>query len=202
MFSLADITTSLAGEIGKSPTPEIVSWTEPWWKMVRHAAEESKRLGMDFGCLMVPDMKQAGELDLSRKFDAGNLLVEADHNRNTHINLKLERPQVNPRSSHPFAAINHETLAEEIPVIEARKTYYKDIVVLAVPADGAVNPGDVIDLSGKMQSDGQISWDAPVGEWSIYRLGHTTTGALVFPPNGNLQLWNVIRCLRKRSIFT
>ncbi len=31
MFSLADVTTPWAGEIGNSPTPEIISWTEPWW---------------------------------------------------------------------------------------------------------------------------------------------------------------------------
>ena len=49
MFSLADITTPWAGVIGKSATPEIISWTEPWWELVRFAAEESKRLGMDFG---------------------------------------------------------------------------------------------------------------------------------------------------------
>ncbi len=182
MFSLADITTSLAGEIGKSPTPEIVSWTEPWWKMVRHAAEESKRLGMDFGMFNGPGYETSG----------GNWITPAHSMQeicwskqtitgNTHINLKLERPQVNPRSSHPFAAINHETLAEEIPIIPARKSYYKDIAILAIPAEGVVNPHDVIDLSGKMQGDGQIVWDAPAGEWAIYRIGHTTTGALVFP---------------------
>ena len=44
MFSLADITTPWAGVIEKSPTPEIIAWTEPWWKLVRYAAEESKRL--------------------------------------------------------------------------------------------------------------------------------------------------------------
>ncbi len=49
MFSLADITTPWSGVIGNSPTSEIISWTEPWWKLVRFAAEESKRLGMDFG---------------------------------------------------------------------------------------------------------------------------------------------------------
>lgn len=182
MFSLADITTSLAGEIGKSPTPELISWTEPWWKMVRHAAEESKRLGMDFGMFNGPGYETSGgswitpeksmqEICWSKQIVTGN----------THINLKLERPQVNPRSSHPFAAINHETLAEEIPVIEARKTYYKDIVVLAVPADGAVISGDVLNITVNMQSDGQLNWDAPAGKWTIYRLGHTTTGALVFP---------------------
>jgi hypothetical protein len=39
MFSLADVTTPWAGSIANSPTPDIISWTEPWCKMVRHAAE-------------------------------------------------------------------------------------------------------------------------------------------------------------------
>jgi hypothetical protein len=54
MFSLADVTTPWAGDIGKSPTPEIIAWTEPWWQLVKHAAAESKRLGMDFGMFNVP----------------------------------------------------------------------------------------------------------------------------------------------------
>jgi hypothetical protein len=62
MFSLAEITTPWAGEIGKSPTPEIISWTEPWWKMVRHAAEETKRLGMDFGMFNGPSYESSGVL--------------------------------------------------------------------------------------------------------------------------------------------
>ena len=49
MFSLADAVNPWSAIIEKSPTPELISWTEPWWKMVRFAAEESKRLGMDFG---------------------------------------------------------------------------------------------------------------------------------------------------------
>jgi len=56
MFSLADVTTPWAGDIGKSPTPEIKAWTEPWWQMVKHAAAESKRLGMDFGMFNVPGL--------------------------------------------------------------------------------------------------------------------------------------------------
>ena len=31
IFSLADTLIPWAGVIGKSPTPEVVTWTEPWW---------------------------------------------------------------------------------------------------------------------------------------------------------------------------
>src|ERR1700682_3559261 len=38
IFSLADTATPWAGMILKSPTPEIVTFTKPWWAMVQHAA--------------------------------------------------------------------------------------------------------------------------------------------------------------------
>ncbi len=60
MFSLADVTTPWACDIGKSPTPDLIAWTEPWWQLVRHAAEESKRLGMDFGMFNGPGYESSG----------------------------------------------------------------------------------------------------------------------------------------------
>src|SRR5947209_20315998 len=47
IFSLADTTTPWAGAILKSPTPQIVAFTNPWWDMVRHAASEARRLGLE-----------------------------------------------------------------------------------------------------------------------------------------------------------
>src|SRR5437867_9596621 len=49
MLTLADVTTPWSAIISKSPTPQIIEWTDPWWQLVRFAAEESKRLGMEFG---------------------------------------------------------------------------------------------------------------------------------------------------------
>ena len=49
LIALADVVNPWGEIIGKSPTPDMVSFTEPWWQMVRFAAQESKRLGMDFG---------------------------------------------------------------------------------------------------------------------------------------------------------
>lgn len=60
MFCLADTTTPWAGVIGGSPIPEIVAWTEPWWKLVRHAAAEAKRLGLDFGMHNNPGYMASG----------------------------------------------------------------------------------------------------------------------------------------------
>ena len=182
MFSLADITTPWAGKIDKSPTPEIISWTEPWWKLVRHAAEESKRLGMDFGMFNGPAYESSGgtwitpelsmqELSWSEKTIAGG----------AHINIQLQRPQVPARGHTPYPVYNGETDTVEIPEIAARKTFYKDIAVMALPATGVVDKNNVIILTDKMTSDGQLNWNTPAGQWIIYRFGHTTSGTLIQP---------------------
>ena len=182
MFHLADVTTPWAGYINKSPTPEIVSWTEPWWKMVRHAAEESKRLGMDFGMFNSPGYTTTGGKWITPELSMQEVSwSENKVNGNARININLKRPEVNPRANQHFPHHNPETGKLEKPEIPARKTYYKDIAVIAVPASGIIPKNSIIDLTSKMKVDGQIEWDAPAGEWSIYRFGHTTRGTLIQP---------------------
>ena len=182
MFSLADITTPWAAEIKNSPTPEIISWTEPWWKLVRHAAEESKRLQMEFGMFNGPSYESSGgtwitpELSMQEICWSDTLVTGT-----SHISLQLKKPAVDPRANQPFPVYNPVTDLIEKPEIAARKTYYKDIVVLAMPAKGMVAKESVIDVSGNMNAGGMLEWDAPPGEWKIYRFGHTTMGTLIQP---------------------
>jgi hypothetical protein len=182
MFHLADITTSLSAEIGNRPGPEIISRTKPWWEMVRFAAQESKRLGMDFGMFNCPGYETSGGPWITPELSMQDICwSEQVVKGNSKIRLTLRRPEVNPRANHPFPAYNRETGQEEIPVIPARKTYYKDIAVLAVPSSGIITKNSIINLTGKMQPGGELEWDVPEGEWNIYRFGHTTTGAIIFP---------------------
>jgi len=182
MFSLADITTPWAGGIEKSPTPELISWTEPWWKIVRFAAEESKRLGMDFGMFNGSGYEASGgpwiTPELSMQEICWSKVVVSG---NAQIHIHLARPVVNLTGHTPYLIHNPETGVLEILKIAARGTFYRDIAVLALPAKGMVPAREVINLIGNMRPDGTLSWDAPAGDWVIYRSGHTTTGTLIQP---------------------
>ena len=182
MFSLADVTTPWAHPIGKSPTPEIVAWTEPWWALVKHAAQESKRLGMEFGMFNGPGYETSGgswitpeltmqEVCFSQQAVAGG----------SKVKVVLDRPQVDPLAVQLFPVYNPATGLVDKPEIPARKTYYKDIAVLAMAADGVVAKDQIIDLSKQVGADGKLVWDAPPGQWVIYRFGHTTMGTLMQP---------------------
>jgi alpha-L-rhamnosidase len=45
-----------------------------------------------------------------------------------------------------------------------------------LPRNSAVPLKSIINLSGKMDADGNLNWVAPAGNWIIVRIGHTATG--------------------------
>jgi hypothetical protein len=45
-----------------------------------------------------------------------------------------------------------------------------------VPKDVAVTLENIINLTDKMDADGNLNWKAPAGNWVIVRIGHTSTG--------------------------
>lgn len=46
----------------------------------------------------------------------------------------------------------------------------------AYTADEVVDPAGIVDLTTHLGTDGTLTWDAPAGEWTVLRLGHTPTG--------------------------
>jgi hypothetical protein len=180
---LADICNPWACQIAKDPTPDIVAWTEPWWKLVKHAAVESKRLGMTMGLFNGAGYATSGGVWITPELSMQELcwsqkVVSGKH---SHMNIELSRPKVNLRANERFPAYNHKTGLIEMPEIPERATYYKDIAVLAMPARDTVLKRQVIDLTELMTPDGKLFWDVPEGDWVIYRFGHTTMGAQVQP---------------------
>jgi hypothetical protein len=182
MFSLADTTTPWAGAIAKSPTPEIVAFSDPWWGLVRHAARESARLGLDFGMHNCPGYETSGgpwmTPDLSMQVIVWS---EKPVYGPGLFRGALARPAVDPRADMPFPVYNPETGRLEKPEIPARRTFYSDIAVLAVPGDGVVAEDQVVNLTSKMGAQGELVWDVPAGTWIVYRFGSTTNGSIPQP---------------------
>jgi len=183
IFSLADTLIPWSGVILKSPTPEIVTWTEPWWEMVRHAAGECRRLGLDLllhncagcessgGTWITPELAMQEVIWSEQKVQGGK-----------RIAITLNRAVVDPHPHSQFPELYIPSLGKiAAPEVEGRKTYYRDIAVIALPSTGIPTSDQIFDLTAMMSADGQITWDVPEGEWSIYRFGHTTTGAMIQP---------------------
>jgi hypothetical protein len=78
---------------------------------------------------------------------------------------------------HPGARVNRfEEKAAFVPE--------GDIYGYATPevdAADAIAPGDVIDLTGKMQADGTLNWTPPAGNWVVLRIGYSLLGITNHP---------------------
>ena len=48
-------------------------------------------------------------------------------------------------------------------------------------ADKIIRKDSMIDLTGQMDADGVLQWDAPAGDWTVLRFGHVPTGSKVEP---------------------
>jgi hypothetical protein len=182
IFGMADVCTPWAGHIENSPNEGMLAFTDPWWKLVRHAAAEGKRLGVDVGLHNCPGYTSTGgpwitpELSMQQIFQSQTLIEGG-----TQFRGALSRPTIDPRGDMLFPMINKQTGVLEKPIIEGRKTYWQDIAVLATPAEGVIGRDQIIDLTEKMAADGTLEWTPPAGKWLVYRFGHTTMGALTQP---------------------
>ncbi len=54
-----------------------------------------------------------------------------------------------------------------------------------MPSGPFVDPSTVVDISDSMNEQGQLNWQAPAGDWNVFRIGHTTNGTENHPaPDG------------------
>lgn len=49
------------------------------------------------------------------------------------------------------------------------------------PCKAAVDPDEVVPLTGRMDSTGHLTWNVPAGEWTIFRLAVRSTGVTTRP---------------------
>ncbi|WP_334319150.1 glycosyl hydrolase [Termitidicoccus mucosus] len=152
LFQLVSTATDRYPPVANTYSRGIDYFNEKWWELVRHSAAEAKRLGLELG------MHNCIGWSVS-----GGPWIQPE-NAMQHVvwsETKISGPRrFTGYLSQPAAKLN----------------YYNDIAVLLVP-DGEPAPKDMIDISGKMQADGKIICEIPKGSYTIYRFGHTPTGA-------------------------
>jgi hypothetical protein len=183
MCNLGDCCTPWPYEIGHGLNPDMVPYvSDSWWKLVRHAAVESRRLGLDFGIHNCPGYESNGGPWITPELSMQEIcFTQTPAAGPGKVHVVLPRPTVDPRANMPFPIYNADKNRVEKPEIPARKTYYRDIAVLAIPATSVVPKEQVIELTDRLAEDGTLDWEVPEGKWTVYRFGHTTMGALVQP---------------------
>ena len=58
---------------------------------------------------------------------------------------------------------------------------YKPVGDTGFAPDEVVSRDGLVDLTGRLGTDGKLNWDVPAGDWTILRVGHTPTGRTNHP---------------------
>lgn len=134
--------------------PRVQIGNDKWKELMRFAMDECDRLGLSFGTHNCPGWSSSAAPYVKPEDSMQKLLwTELKASGPGRVSMKIAQPEVDPKWN-----------------------YYRDIAVLALPDRPEVALDDVIDLSGRVDAQGTLRWDAPAGEWVILRFGHTTNG--------------------------
>ena len=178
---------NLAGPEHKCDTPPgPVNYLGPaWLDLVKHAASESARLGLELGMQNCAGWATTGgpwikPAQAMQKLVSSEAVVDGGR----RVEEKLPQPEVSlgyyrdiavfaiPASlDNGFRVQEWESKAGQRGGYAGRQPDLK-----ALPKDAAIPLESILDVSQCLQQDGTLVWDAPPGRWKVLRLGHTPTG--------------------------
>ena len=144
--------------------------SDPYVEGIAHAIEEATRLDLELGVIISSGWNAGGSWVKPEHATMGLFRSSTIANGPGSFNQKLEFPEL-PEEYGRLGPALIQRDENGLPV------FYKDIAVIAVPADAEnVELNRVIDLTEKMNSDGILNWEVPEGEWKITRYVCTNTG--------------------------
>ena len=158
---------------------------QEWLELMEFAASEAKRLGLKLGFHNCAGWSTMGGPWIEPE-EASQQLVStvAKVDGGKRIEIKLAQPEIKLDFYRDI-----EVLAYPTPKNEEYRVHHwpqksgqsgcrsgRQPELNACPADAAVPLKRIVDVSRYMSKDGTLVWDAPEGNWTIFRLGHTPTG--------------------------
>ena len=132
-----------------------VEWLSPEWRaLYRHAVREAKRLNIEIGFNLAGGWTMMGPWVTPDK--AMKKVVQSE-----------------------LIVIGSSTFTGKLVQPETVDDYYHDVWVQAFKVDRATKVVDIrtaIDLTDRMKSGGELSWEVPEGDWLVLRTRYTLTG--------------------------
>jgi len=156
-----------------------------WLELFKFAAEEAERLGLELAFHNGPGWSSSGGPWVTPEMAMQEVVFsEVNHQGGKPFHARLPQPPTKldyyrdiavlafptPKVSERINSLDYKTLSGKV-----RNRLMPD--TKEIPADAVIQAETLIDLTEKISADGMLKWDAPEGDWTILRLGHTPTGA-------------------------
>ncbi len=202
-MKIAGISNLIFLEVGIGvPRGPVDFMSEEWQDLFVHAVRESERLGIKLLMGAGPGWCGSGGPWVKPEESMKHLVFsETEIEGSKKINVELPIPEQRstnwhsmkdpyyedvvvyavPRSAIPIIeAINEKALYERDPY--SSKPNVKPYISAFASYDKPVKTrilehSEILDVTDYLQPDGHLVWDAPIGNWTIIRMGKRVTGA-------------------------
>jgi hypothetical protein len=179
-----------ASQDGNGTVPHGPTFFSPEWReLYKHTLREADRLGLEISLNIQSGWNLGGPVvtkeDAAKKYVWSEIKISGG----TNLEVKLPPPKSRENFYRDIAivayrvknSVKHEPLQNW-----KQKALQESLQPFSAPdssplfAENSVTPGeqdadaaDVVDLTAKLGADGILKWDAPAGEWQVFRFGYT-----------------------------
>jgi hypothetical protein len=152
---------------------KIQCLSDEWYDIWNYAIGELDRLGMDFFTVPCPGWSHVGGPWVTPD-KSGKILVGGRETLRgpRHFEGEIPRPPLAYEERKPTLPPWASDAEGWAKLKESYGDFYRDVALFAYPADAKpVRPEEMLDLTGKMDARGRLTWDVPEGKWTVVRLG-------------------------------
>lgn len=154
--------------------------TPEWYETVKFAAIEAQRLGLELGIANCSGWANSGGPWNTPEYAMkGVVFTETEVKGGARVSVTLPQP-IDYRGFYrdiavlafPKPASKYSVSDWTFKTFSDQRRRYTHPDTNEAPADAVVSKSTIIDLT-KKTVNGELVWDAPVGEWVVLRIGYT-----------------------------
>jgi len=179
---------NLSEDLPAGPAPFM---SPQWLDLVKHAAAEAERLGLELGIQQAGGWSNSGGPWIKPEQAMQKVTISETRTKGpVRFDAALKQPETRSGTGYEngfyrdIAVLAFLTPRDDKTRIETYRLkalfdsgYGQMPKPVALPAEAAIPQSGVVNLTDKLAADGHLVWDVPAGDWSILRIGHTPTGA-------------------------
>ncbi len=179
-----------ASQDGNGTVPHGPTFFSPAWReLYKHTLREADRLGLEISLNIQSGWNLGGPV--VTKEDAAKKYVWSEIKISGGTNLEVKLPQPKSRENfyrdtaivayrvknsakrEPLKNWKQKALQQSLEPFSTPDSSPLFAEIPATPGEQDADAADVLDLTAKLGADGILNWDAPSGDWQIFRFGYT-----------------------------
>ncbi len=165
-----------------APVGPVGFMSDTWRALFQHVHREARRLGLEINLNNDAGWNGSGGPWI-RPEQSMQKVVFAETNVTgpSHFEVVMPKPEVLAGYYQDICVLAFPAVGGyRIPQIKTKAGYEIGYTGPAaetnLPPEMVIERNRIMDISRQLDPNGHLAWDAPAGEWTVLRIGHTCTG--------------------------